>query len=77
MDGQNNSKEQTIEKEQKNSRSTYASFAIMMFGFNAMIIVVTQQYPFFYETLIGLDIGMMFLQRLLIILLGQFCRYKA
>jgi purine-cytosine permease-like protein len=61
MNEQNNSKEQTIEKKQKNSRKTYASFAVMMFGFNAMIIVVAQQYPFFYETLIGLDIGMMFL----------------
>ncbi|MHA2073398.1 MAG: MFS transporter [Candidatus Hodarchaeales archaeon] len=60
MNDQSNS-DQTIEKKQKNSRLTYASFAVMMFGFNAMIIVVTQQYPFFYETLIGLDIGMMFL----------------
>jgi GPH family glycoside/pentoside/hexuronide:cation symporter len=32
-----------------------------MFGVNAMAIVVQQQYPFFYETLVGLDIGMMFL----------------
>ncbi|MFX0050133.1 MAG: MFS transporter [Candidatus Hodarchaeota archaeon] len=45
----------------KYSIPTYLSFAVMMFGFNAMIIVVTQQYPFFYESLIGLDIGMMFL----------------
>ncbi|MFX0184949.1 MAG: MFS transporter, partial [Candidatus Hodarchaeota archaeon] len=49
----------------KYSISTYISFAVMMFGFNAMIIVVTQQYPFFYESLIGLDIGMMFLASIL------------
>jgi GPH family glycoside/pentoside/hexuronide:cation symporter len=52
---------QTDEKRQKYPRSIYISFSVMMFGFNAMIIVVSQQYPFFYESLIGLDIGMMFL----------------
>ncbi|MHA2245841.1 MAG: MFS transporter [Candidatus Hodarchaeales archaeon] len=52
---------QTMKEERRHSISTYMSFAVMMFGFNAIIIVVTQQYPFFYESLIGLDIGMMFL----------------
>ncbi|MFX0124491.1 MAG: MFS transporter, partial [Candidatus Hodarchaeota archaeon] len=61
MNEQTDLKVQTVENGQKYSRSTYASFSVMMFGFNAMIIVVTQQYPFFYESLIGLDIGMMFL----------------
>ncbi|UCG01965.1 MAG: MFS transporter [Candidatus Heimdallarchaeota archaeon] len=61
MNEQSELKEQTANMGQNYSRSTYTSFAVMMFGFNAMIIVVTQQYPFFYESLIGLDIGMMFL----------------
>ncbi|MHA2291117.1 MAG: MFS transporter [Candidatus Hodarchaeales archaeon] len=51
----------TSNKTRKYSIPTYLSFAILMFGVNAMAIVVQQQYPFFYETLVGLDIGMMFL----------------
>ncbi|MFX0015228.1 MAG: MFS transporter [Promethearchaeota archaeon] len=54
-----------ISSTRKYSVGTYVSFAILMFGLNAMTIVVTQQYPFFYETLIGLDIGMMFLASIL------------
>ncbi|MHA2294388.1 MAG: MFS transporter [Candidatus Hodarchaeales archaeon] len=54
-------KEGESSSERKYSIGTYASFAVMMFGFNAMIFVVGQQYPIFYQTIIGLDIGMMFL----------------
>ncbi|MHA2502308.1 MAG: MFS transporter [Candidatus Kariarchaeaceae archaeon] len=49
----------TSEEVAIHSKKTYSSFGVFMMGMNAILFITLQQYPFFYETRIGLNVGLM------------------